>query len=357
MPTRTSALKLNVYRIDNCCFTERGKDDVVVDALATGFRSAAEWVAGRARLQATRTELRAGDEDDPIEVDKEPLLCRAVESVAGDYLFAMFQVLSGAKGSVSSLALDARVNVDRPKRVNTRGRITGVSRYIWVLPQEGLLCSVRLDSSATSVPAFASWMKGYLQHWWQGVDRYQRDVDAETKEKWVIQKGADPLGRPPHLWAKVSCTEPDDVAALERVLQGASTIRAVLFKGSINTQSVRADVHPLFRPLANLIPRAAFQGGQVVQARILVKEPTPGGLTRPIVEGLRSVWFEEREQLDVGFELDRGIVWFSRPKPLKDSVVLSFSGDNDEEVDVATFLRTLRRQFRDRVLRSREAEG
>jgi hypothetical protein len=70
---------------------------------------------------------------------------------------------------------------------------------------------------------------------------------------------------------------------------------------------------------------------------------------------MQEEWESSGASLDVGFEFDAQIVWLSRPKPLRQTVQLSFMGASDEQVDLAGLLSTLSGRFRDQVVRAARA--
>jgi hypothetical protein len=347
--SRDVEVRLGVHQIiKSGYYTWRG-DEPVVDTSASLFDSVATWVRQRGRLSATRTELRGGDDDTPIEIDEEPLLCRAVAESSGDFLFAMYQVLGEGKNAVSSLSFDARVDRDLPQPVDVgSNRLAGVSRYFWALPEAGAVCTIRMSAPGTSARQFSRWLRDYLQYWDLGVDRVSGPYDQVT----VLTPNDDSEEEQVRLYARFEYEEAADVVGLRRALSASRSVKAVHFRGWMEPSQARHQLGAPFGAFASLVPSSAF-GQRRVTARIVMREPTPNGLEREVVDSLQERWRRERSEFDLGFEFDRGqVLWMNRPRPLKQTIPLAFRGATEEQVDLAGLLRILQDRFRSQVVRA-----
>lgn len=354
MAKRKVEIKLDVMDIVRCGYhTHRGVDPEVC-AREHLFPTAERWVDERRVLRATNTGLVQWDPDNPVELDGEPLLCRATAHGAGDHLFAMYQVVS-AGAAVSSLSLDAAVNGAEPELVKTGpNRVTGVSRYFWAMPGEGVLCAIRFGRSGTSRAAFDRWCRDFLQIHAPGLVERQWAPDGDLS-LFVRQDQGDPR----KVWARFKTLPVPDQAALNRVRSAPSSVKAVLYRGRFPTPQVRQQANGLFGRFMRFIPTRLFQDGGPIVANVRMRHET-AGLSLDVVNKLIDLVRSDPGGRDIGFQLPSGQVWVGRPKPLKREVEVGFSGGSDEQVDVGSLLATLQERFRSSVLttirRHRESE-
>jgi hypothetical protein len=187
-----------------------------------------------------------------------------------------------------------------------------------------------------------------MQYWSSSVRR----VQLPNEETAIYDPSAKAEDKPPRLWARVKLDEAIDPGVLQKTLSRSSAIRAIWLRGSLKPSEVRSQLRGTFGLLASLVPSSAFQERRV-EARITIREPTPNGLSRSVVQRLQDEWRKDRTSLDLGFEFDDGQkVWMSRPRPLKQTVPLSFRGSSEEQVDLRALLGTLQQRFRTQVART-----
>jgi hypothetical protein len=336
-------VRVVAHRVLHCGLYHRG-------AAQPEFASYSELIP---RLAAWIEERTVGESctfvhDDSSGEEENALLCSNFAEVGGDWLFEMWQRSTSAEG-MGTLNLDSKVGEGAAKVLKVGARAAaGVSRLFWLLPDEGLLCTVQLQNRATARPEFQRYLRDFIR-----FGPYSLMVESSQGldlRRWTRGPGEPAEALVPRFRLGTSV----DLRRADQVRAQRESIISILYRGRMDINPVREKMRGMTGLLDRFTRvRVPLNANKSFKLNMeLPQTPSQEELEDLIAEASNT---ETRHPPDVGFRMagDRRVVWLhSRQANKVDEMEVHRL--NALQVDARQVLGRLRARFRSRLL---EAQG
>lgn len=149
-------VRITFYSLSKCGFYPWGMEHPIFGGIEDTFEQLAKWGNG-ADLSLTKLLDPAPDEDEL------PVYLLGIEKSGSDFVFALWNEVPSADGAVTSISMNSKVGDPKiHQNPLTAGTIPGYATYFWVVPQRGVLASVRPMGNTSGLKAMESYAKKFL---------------------------------------------------------------------------------------------------------------------------------------------------------------------------------------------------
>ncbi len=155
-------VKLSFYTVEECGYYKRGQDAPFMADFPSVSRDLHQWISTPdITVRETQTFSPDADSEDL------PVFCYSLihDGAPNDYVMTTWNETETTEGQVASVHADEAAGSARVEGVEvTQGTIAGYPAYFWLIPNQNLIASVRLEGQRlTGHTGFDLYMKGYLE--------------------------------------------------------------------------------------------------------------------------------------------------------------------------------------------------
>lgn len=334
MATLNEKVTVTFYRVVQCGYFGYADASPQFGNFPALLAEVGHWAKGK-QLADTRLDAPAG------EGDSLPVYLSNFQQHAGDYMATVWnEVPANKDGSVASAPANAPVG--RVHQINNKvvpGTIPGFPTFFWLLSQDGLLATVRVESqTVTAQDAFRAYLERFMAS--QSVHAVRLPPAAEADDGDITVWGYRGSATHPvttRVAPRFRTRLHVSPGAIEEIVRRVAEIRTVHRRTQLlrEESAAQAAWQKVMR-----IPREII----TAQANLRVSMATT--LTAPELKTLIADWRKRGHGMhadDYGFQFkgESGIHWLSGARASTGAVVPVTREDANQQVDTGALLEVL----------------
>ncbi|GMG90244.1 hypothetical protein SGO26_09285 [Cupriavidus metallidurans] len=339
-------VRISFYKMRKCGFFGWGAAEPAFGSLADTMAQLAQWSDGMA-LGLTKIANPGGREP------SHPVYLAGIHQRARDWVFATWNEVPAHDGEVASVSINSVVG-DPEVHMNAivANSIPGFATYFWVLPDLGVLASIRFTHAATGHGP----MCGYLERFLAVESNYAVAGEDEVGNRVILGYTDQDDNVPKKLWARVR-SEPYAKRGQRRfLLNNWHRITKVIRRGSLD--ATKPANRRWWQGMASFLHAQPQDGNGFVSAQAYVElQYTPTEDELAAMFDAEDAETHDSPWDDLGFQLQNDsnkIHWIGRSRA-SDVFQLDVVRQNAEMVDLDSLARALSGQ-RTRILRLLEED-
>jgi len=242
-------------------------------------------------------------------------------------------------GKVTSINGQAAVGTaDVSETEVEEGHIPGHATYFWILPQHGLIASIRFQHPTAGVSTMAKYVRSFTARFTSNVVLGDPDDEGQIRITGYRENAASPVE---HLTPRFNVEVYVNPGPVVEIIQRSAYIRKLKKKAKLNLD-IRPD-RSMFQKLLSGVNLAKHRPTQ--QEAAIQYEVEVDGLEQEEVRQIVAQWYEEdSDDSDYGFVFrgETDVHWL-RKQYVRETLELEVDRDNAELVNPQSLLRELQR--------------
>jgi hypothetical protein len=169
-------VRVTFYTISRCGFYPWGMENPIFGGINDTFNQLEKW-GSNSELSLTKLLDPAPDDDEL------PVYLLGIQPSDTDYVFALWNEVPSADGAFTSVSMNSIVGAPQLHlNALTAGTIPGYATYFWVVPDQGVIASIRPMGNTSGLKA----MEGYVKKFLMLKSKYAIDGKNEKDEYTVV---------------------------------------------------------------------------------------------------------------------------------------------------------------------------
>lgn len=330
-------VRVTIYKIAACGYYKRGEPAAPqFGSVSETLQDLRNWIAGKL-LGETKTY--SAEED-----SRPPTYVVDVTERHGDWLLTLWNELETTDGKVASI--DGRAQVGRADVTMNEfeaGAIPGFATYFWIMPDVGLMATVRFQHAAAGQLSMNKYLKYFLTRFSANV--VLAEEEAEPGDINIMGYQAGPGADVTHYRPQFKTELLRKPGPIDFLLERAERIRKVSKKGvlDIAERPKRALWQTLLEHMHLDTPAARPHEVKVNY------ELEVNGLSPDQLQAIVDAWHDEDQDANnYGFDLkgESGHTYWLDHAFVKETVTVDVQRQNEEIVTAASLMDALRRHRR-----------